>query len=572
MSGVDKYEQIITLVIKEHEGMLTAEEFRILQAYLRGDSQLLDFYIHCYLTISVFNKSYDFSDRIAWSEAYLVNIDGPFWKELADLEKAAPSFEQPTPPDDDKPAVGKLAVEKPPHKIKKSSVLTVVLSSAALLFFLMLIRFLPAPPVRTPIGRVLQLNNAVFPKPVKMLAEGQDVFAGPLSLTAGSGLIELDTGTRVFLTAPIEIDLHDKSLVYLSQGKLLAQVPPTGLGFTISTPQGSVVVYGTEFTLAVDPDGWTRVEVFKGRVDLRSKSGSPVNAISQLVAAGQVGTVDASGSIAVKDKRTSPAPVRRSLERVWAGTQPRSLWNDPVNWENEEMPDAYSPAFLQHRPVRSICVIDDTHTGQHRARAEYVNIGLWGYGCLEMTGGELETEEIWVGRRDGGDGVFTLSGGTVFITQKRDGIIIGKSWEKKAGHGVMNFKGGTILFEDSRDNMILGWGYPAQGVLNMEGGRLSIPNQLILGAVSDEIQSPEPLLGTGYVNIKAGVLRAGSLLIRQGRVDIQDGVLVLKGDVRQPLQEYVRTNRLTANNGAGTLRFDYDSDADETRVRAEGLP
>jgi hypothetical protein len=120
--------------------------------------------------------------------------------------------------------------------------------------------------------------------------------------------------------------------------------------------------------------------------------------------------------------------------------------------------------------------------------------------------------------------------------------------------------------------MILGWGYPAQGVLNMEGGRLSIPNQLILGAVSDEIQSPEPLMGTGYVNIKAGVLRAGSLLIRQGRVDIQDGVLILKGDVRQSLQEYVRTDRLTANNGAGILRLDYDSNTDETRVRADGLP
>jgi hypothetical protein len=570
---LDKLEQFITLVIKEYEGTLTSEEFLFLQECLKEDSQLLDFYLNCYLTISIFNKAYDFSDCVEWPQNDLTDIDGPLWKELSVLEKMAPSLEIPKPAEErPREVIEKLDVEKPPRTIRKSSVVTAIVSSAALLFFVILIRFFPAPAVRTPIGKVLHLNNAVFARHLKPVAEGQDVFAGPLALTDGSVLIELDTGTRLFLTAPIEIELFNKSLVCLESGKLLAQVTPSGLGFTVDTPHGSVVVYGTEFTLAVDPHGGTRVEVFKGRVNLSSKSAMLSQVVSCMVAAGQVGKVDISGVIYVEDDRPQPSPVRRSLERVWAGTQDKALWKNPANWENGQLPDPYSPAFLQNCPVRSICVIDDSHTGSDCARAEYINIGLWGYGCLEMTGGRLETEEIWVGRRDGGDGVFTLTGGTVIITEKRDGIIIGKSWEKKAGHGVMNLRGGTILFKDPQENMILGWGYPAQGVLNMEGGRLSIPNQLILGAVSDEIQSPEPLLGTGYVNLKAGILRAGSLLIRQGRVTIQDGVLVLKGDVRQALQDEIMKKRVIAEDESRPLRLDYDPTTDETRIYADAAP
>jgi hypothetical protein len=489
------------------------------------------------------------------------------------LEKAAPSFDPPKSisekPIIEKAIIEKLAVERLPRKLNRYSLLTVVVSSAAMILFLVLIHNMRAPPTRTPVGRVVQLTNASFPKTVRALTEGRDFFDEPLSLLTGSVLLELDTGTRLFLTAPTQIEPLNADFVVLTRGKLLAQVPPRGLGFTISTPQGSVVVYGTEFALSVDSEGNTHVEVLKGKVDLRSNSNPLAEATSYLLGAGQIGKVDASGVISVESKQRASVPSRRTLERVWAGEDEKTPWKEPSNWENQEIPDAYSPAFFQGRPTQSICVIDERHTGVHRARAEYINIGLWGFGSVEMTGGELETEEIWIGRRDGGEGIFTITGGTVRITEKREGIIIGKSWELKAGNGVMNFRGGSILFEDPADKVILGWGYPAAGVLNMEGGRLSLPGEMVLGGLSDEVQSPAPLLGTGYVNVKAGTLHVGSLLIRQGRVDIQGGVFVLSGDVRAEVQEHIRKEQITAYNGTGTLRIHYDAEADQTLVRGE---
>ena len=222
----------------------------------------------------------------------------------------------------------------------------------------------------------------------------------------------------------------------LESGKLLAQVTPSGLGFTVDTPHGSVVVYGTEFTLAVDPHGGTRVEVFKGRVNLSSKSAMLSQVVSCMVAAGQVGKVDTSGVIYVEDDRPQPSPVRRSLERVWAGTQDKALWKNPANWENGQLPDPYSPAFLQNCPVRSICVIDDSHTDP-TVPVPSISTLVCGDTAVWNDRGPLETEEIWSA---GGtaDGVFTLTGGTVIITENVTASL--SATMEKSRHGVMNLE------------------------------------------------------------------------------------------------------------------------------------
>jgi hypothetical protein len=333
------------------------------------------------------------------------------------------------------------------------------------------------------------------------------------------------------------------------------------------------VDYGTEFGINVCADGKTEVEVFKGKVALRDNPNPLVFSNSEFIIAGQIGRYDVSGEITVVPTQEIAIENKnmfvRNLPLEWAGKAEKTAWNNISNW-NENIPNLQQAAFFRNMKADSACIIDDTHTGINRACAEYLNVGLLGYGCVEMIGGQLETNEIWIGRQRGGQGIFNLTGGTVDIADGMTSlIVIGGAWEEGGGgNGVLNINGGRIHFRKDFGSVIMGWGAPAEGTLNIQEGELIIPGQLCLGKENDLHGTRVPE-GIGYVNLKKGTLSVGSILITKGRIDIEAGTLKIKQDTREQVKQLIQAGQLTGYAGKAKLRISYNIAGDETIIQAQ---
>ena len=95
---------------------------------------------------------------------------------------------------------------------------------------------------------------------------GASLTAGPMTLLQGHAQIMFNNGAVVDLQGPAEFELIGDNRGSLKRGTITAWVPQRAAGFTIDTPNCRVVDLGTEFMLAVDPLGLTRVNVLRGRV------------------------------------------------------------------------------------------------------------------------------------------------------------------------------------------------------------------------------------------------------------------------------------------------------------------
>lgn len=112
------------------------------------------------------------------------------------------------------------------------------------------------------------------------------------------GLIHLRFGNdvMVFVEAPAQFDTIGDDRVVLRSGRLSANVPPSGIGFTVETPEAEVVDYGTEFSVDVE-GGSSEVHVFDGLVRVH-----PDNQRGNR-------TVELKASQAVRINGSSPEPV-----------------------------------------------------------------------------------------------------------------------------------------------------------------------------------------------------------------------------------------------------------------------
>lgn len=106
------------------------------------------------------------------------------------------------------------------------------------------------------------------------LAIGSRLRTESLKLDQGIAVIQLDSGPRLRLIGPAELNLTSGQEVALAQGSVVARVPPEARGFAVVTPQGRVVDLGTEFGVRVDASRETQVHVFEGLVQLVSDTGA----------------------------------------------------------------------------------------------------------------------------------------------------------------------------------------------------------------------------------------------------------------------------------------------------------
>ncbi|TWU38271.1 LamG-like jellyroll fold domain-containing protein [Novipirellula artificiosorum] len=129
--------------------------------------------------------------------------------------------------------------------------------------------------------------------------------AGPYHLKKGLLHVSFDGGVMVYVEAPARFDAISGQRIVLHCGRLSANVPAEGIGFTVETPEAKVIDFGTEFSVDVE-SGASEVHVFEGlvRVQPRSRQG------------GEAGdAVDLRTSQAIKIEDTTVAPVGIEIAR-----------------------------------------------------------------------------------------------------------------------------------------------------------------------------------------------------------------------------------------------------------------
>lgn len=100
------------------------------------------------------------------------------------------------------------------------------------------------------------------------IQRGAPLPAGPVRLVAGSAQVIFSSGALVAIHAPSTIEILGPSRMFLRSGRVTPYVPPSAKGFTIVSPSGEIVDFGTEFSVGVGHDGKTDVFVINGDVGI----------------------------------------------------------------------------------------------------------------------------------------------------------------------------------------------------------------------------------------------------------------------------------------------------------------
>jgi len=101
--------------------------------------------------------------------------------------------------------------------------------------------------------------------------QGSVVRTGRYQLDQGLVQITFESGVEVVIEAPASFEIHRPDFMVINEGRMAANVPPEGVGFTVETPDAEVVDFGTEFAIEVLRDRSSEVHVFEGEVDVQPK-------------------------------------------------------------------------------------------------------------------------------------------------------------------------------------------------------------------------------------------------------------------------------------------------------------
>jgi hypothetical protein len=245
--------------------------------------------------------------------------DDDFWRWIAEYEKTAPAVNI------EKPDSGKEQPQKAePAKSIRTANRTLLLVSAfcvtAVLFLCVVAdigrRWFPSEVATLRSSMQAQWMDSAVPKSGDRLTRHKK----PLRLAQGMVDIVFDSGAEAVIEAPAQFRLKSINRIELQSGRVFAEVPPSARGFTVDTPQASIVDMGTQFGVKVESGISSDLHLFKGKASL-TPAGAARNGKSEIITAGQASSVDAVGhvrSIAVDDK----AFVRRFCPQsgfIWRG-------------------------------------------------------------------------------------------------------------------------------------------------------------------------------------------------------------------------------------------------------------
>lgn len=139
-------------------------------------------------------------------------------------------------------------------------------------------------------------------------------------VTEGEIRVTFEAGAVVTLYAPAMMEVLSPMKGRAIRGKLAADVGDGAEGFTIETPQATVVDLGTVFGIDVGDEGATDVFVFKGAVDLHfdHQAGAEQVAPPKRLTSGEAMRIDKGGTpsriVSISSDRFSSHPDRSSAE------------------------------------------------------------------------------------------------------------------------------------------------------------------------------------------------------------------------------------------------------------------
>jgi hypothetical protein len=122
-------------------------------------------------------------------------------------------------------------------------------------------------PSSAPVARLTKLAAAQWTDGGRARREGTALATGEtLPLADGLAEIGFEHGARVILRGPAAFEIQSADGGLLRRGGLTARVGPSSAGFTIHTPDATIVDLGTEFGVAVQEDKSSQIEVFAGQI------------------------------------------------------------------------------------------------------------------------------------------------------------------------------------------------------------------------------------------------------------------------------------------------------------------
>ena len=528
------------------DGSISPSEFDVLNRSMKESDTVRDLYFR-YLKVYLALKNVRYLDRSGRSDLDLEN----FLCELGRYEHLAPAVAvQESLPQEGSVCLQKLHIEKPPYQLNKYSFYTALTALAATILIIATIYFLPPRIVPEPVARILESAQAEWTQ--EKTPRGRSIlFAGSLKVTQGTLKFAMYDGTEVSLDAPAAVELEQIDRLFLHRGQMRATVPPVATGFTVCTPSGSVVDYGTEFTIAVDTKGKTVVEVYKGIVELRDSSNPLLFNMSQRLTVGQTGTIDPAGKISYRD---AARPDNESEIRVqWECPEASGRWNSPSFWTNGLV---RSPALVsEFRAVDApkTIVVDSSVIASDKIIARRADVGLLSRYpvTVKMTGGQIQLEQLWVGRmgqHDAAEGKWLMSDGEL-VLKGRDLIMLFVGDKCK---GLMEISGGSVeVFGTARVGCNEGDGIftDSDGTLAVNGGTLTIYGILEV-AVAESV---------GAVRLNGGVVRAFDVHINEtGVFLVNGGTLVLEGDKTEQIRTFITAGRIRSEGHE--IQVEYDGE------------
>lgn len=246
-------------------------------------------------------------------------FDAELWSALAEVERAAESVPM-EEAEAERQVIRKVERPRSVHTVSKLSVVTFTLSAAALLFFVVLLNL--SPNANMEVATLSDSLNAVFagsgviPNGSRLLDHGDSLW-----LQKGIVKIEFDYGAQVVIEGPAEFMLNSADIITLRSGRLHAYVPGRSKGFTVTTPNASIIDLGTEFAVKVDFDGASEVHMFKGKVSLIPGAKGEVSGSSQILTENQARRVEAAGT--VREIQARPTDFVRDVDSengfTWRG-------------------------------------------------------------------------------------------------------------------------------------------------------------------------------------------------------------------------------------------------------------
>lgn len=201
---------------------------------------------------------------------------------------------------------------------------------------------------------------------------------------------------------------------------------------------------------------------------------------------------------------------------TWDNNNGDNLWSTAVNWNPNQLPTISADievAINTAGPIINSPTI---------AAGKTIRIGGGSTANLVMNSGTLNTGE-W--------------------------LMIGIDQNNKPGTFTMN--NGTInLGSTTAGNGHLWIGYTSNGTFTMNNGTLNVPGRFGLSWNG----------GAANVYLYGGTIRAAYFsMTSESRIDITGGTLIVDGDQRTLIENYINSNWITAYGGSGTLVVDYGS-------------